>query len=156
MKTMTSAEFRLQVAKGKIRVNGGARRVERETIIMCEFAKYMKLSWPNILWKSDWLSGVKMGKKNAGRASMLSSGRGWPDVFIAACRGGKGGLWVEVKREGVVIVKQDGELVADKHIGEQADMIRRLRSAGYAAQFACGLDALVDAVEQYLQSPWQL
>ena len=76
--------------------------------------------------------------------------RAWPDLFIAEPRNGKAGLFLELKRLGTRIYRQDGELVADVHIREQARALKVLRDKGYVANFAIGFDDAVEQIRQYL------
>ena len=75
---------------------------------------------------------------------------GWPDLFIAAPRGSFHGLFIELKRDGASPFKKTGELRADKHINKQADVLTRLRVAGYAAEFAVGFDAAKRLIDDYM------
>jgi hypothetical protein len=86
------------------------------------------------------------------------NGRGWPDFFLAwptfypANTAVVGGLFLELKREGTRIKKQNGRW-ANTHIEEQADTLERLREAGYAAEFAVGLDHAIEIIQSYLHPP---
>lgn len=84
----------------------------------------------------------------------MQSGRSWPDLFIAHPSRGYHGLFIELKKEGTTIVvtkgNRKGRLSADKHIQEQAAMLKRLNSLGYYANFGVGYDHTIDIIEWYL------
>ncbi len=98
---------------------------------------------------------MKQKRQNGGR-------RGWPDMFIAEPKVGKDregraigmnyyGLFLELKREGTTIYKKsDGQIVKDKHIREQAEMLDALRKRNYMAEFACGFDEAKRIIDAYL------
>ncbi|MDR6794196.1 hypothetical protein J2X12_003475 [Pseudarthrobacter oxydans] len=59
-------------------------------------------------------------------------------------------LAIELKREGVVIYKQDGTLRKDEHLSEQTAMLEKLRDKGYKAEFCIGFDQARKLIDQYL------
>lgn len=78
--------------------------------------------------------------------------------------GNQHGLYIELKKEGENIFAQrnlndpnklslDGKVYADKHIREQADVLYRLRQAGYCAEFAVGFDEATGIIADYLGKP---
>lgn len=117
--------------------------------------KYISHQYPSVMFNSD-MSGVKLTKGQAIRASKLRSSRGFPDLVIYEPKyqgvqiSFSGCLFIELKREGVKITKKDGTLVADTHIREQAAVIQELRERGYVAEFACGFDEAKQIIDKYL------
>lgn len=78
--------------------------------------------------------------------------------------GDQHGLYIELKKDGENIYAQrklddlsklslDGRVYADKHIREQADVLYKLRRAGYCAEFAIGYDQAVNIITDYLGEP---
>ena len=74
------------------------------------------------------------------------------------------GLYLELKKEGENIYAQrklddpskkslDGKVYADKHLKEQADVLYKLRQAGYCAEFAIGYDHAISIITDYLGEP---
>lgn len=74
------------------------------------------------------------------------------------------GLYLEIKKEGENIFAQknldnpdklslDGKIYVDKHVREQADVLYKLRRAGYCAEFAIGYDQAVNIITDYLGEP---
>jgi len=131
-----------------------------ELELQAQVADYLRLQYPNVLFHSDFGSGIKLTPGQAMRQKRLQGGRrSWPDMFIARpklwlnedekpcyCHG----LFIELKRPGVTIYKKDGNLVANKHIREQAETLDDLRCAGYQAEFACGFDEAKKIIDEYL------
>lgn len=131
-----------------------------ELELQAQVADYLRLQHPDVLFHSDFGSGIKLTKGQAVKQKRLQGGRrAWPDMFIAqpaqrsceypdACY--KFGLFLELKRPGVKIYKKNGELVANEHIREQARMLEELRERGYMAEFACGFDEAKKIIDEYL------
>lgn len=133
----------------------------REIDLQQQVADYIRLQYPNVIFHSDFGSGIKLTMGQAIKQKRLNGGRrSWPDMFIAetviverndGAYEGLSGLFVELKREGTRIYKKDGKLVSDEHIREQFDMLEQLRRRGYAAEFACGFEEAVDLIDSYLK-----
>lgn len=115
-------------------------------------AQWLCLQYPSVLFHFD-LSGLWTPSHKARNLYGRLNSRAWPDLFIAAARGPYHGLFIEIKREGVVLYKQDGTLRAVTHHYEQAEMLRRLQEAGYSATFAVGFDEVTNAIRTYLSLP---
>lgn len=123
-------------------------------------AQYLQISYPDVLYRFDLAADMKLTPGQARRHKELHPRRGWPDLFIAEpaprCIDGSwnyeyNGLFLELKREGTTIYKKsDGQLVKDKHIREQAEMLDKLRRRGYMAEFACGFDEAKRIIDAYL------
>ena len=103
----------------------------------------------------------------AAKHKRLHPERGYPDLFIAkpkeikvktALGGGYslvetnplGGLYLEIKKDGEKLTKKDGSW-RTPHIAEQAEMLERLRRAGYKAEFGVGLDECKQIIDEYLR-----
>lgn len=144
-----------------------------ELELQAQVADYLRLQYPDVLFHSDFGSGIKLTMGQAIKQKRLQGGRrSWPDMFIAEpknvkaeCKvitdGGvieearfleqKYGLFIELKKEGTRIFKKDGTLVSDAHICEQFDMLEQLRRRGYIAEFACGFDEAKKIIDEYLK-----
>ena len=148
-----------------------------EAQLQVQVADYLRVFYPNVLFHSDYGSGVKLTMSQAVMQKRQNGGRrSWPDIFIAkthytdegvykasleheksesdllwACvKAYKHGLFIELKREGTKIYKKDGTLVADEHIREQFDLLESLRKEGYVAEFACGFEEAKKIIDDYL------
>lgn len=111
---------------------------------------YIRLQYKDVIFNSDVGSGMKLTKAQAGKAKMMRSGRGHPDLFIAEPKREFNGLFIELKAEGVVVFNKDGSLRAGGHLKEQYEMIKRLRMKGYCAQFTIGFDETKLLIDTYL------
>ena len=148
-----------------------------ELELQAQVADYLRLQYPNVLFHSDFGSGIKLTPGQAMRQKRLQGGRrSWPDMFIAEPKvrhttdGEWGiklgwaqlddgtdyyammfaGLMIELKKAGTRIYRKDGRLVSDAHIREQFDMLEQLRQRGYMAEFACGFDEAKEIIDRYL------
>lgn len=143
-----------------------------ELELQAQVADYLRLQYPDVLFHSDFGSGIKLTMGQAIKQKRLQGGRrSWPDMFIAEPKNVKAeckvitdgdvieeahfleqkyGLFIELKKEGTRIFKKDGTLVSDAHICEQFDMLEQLRQRGYVAEFACGFDEAKKIIDRYL------
>lgn len=141
-----------------------------ELELQAQVADYLRLQYPDVIFHSDFGSGIKLTMGQAIKQKRLNGGRrAWPDMFLAEPMARKidlskdspfdkatklvmyAGLFIELKREGTRIFKKDGKLVADEHIREQFDMLHDLRAKGYAAEFACGFDEAKKLIDDYMK-----
>ena len=141
-----------------------------ELELQAQVADYIRLQYPTVIFHSDFGSGIKLTMGQAIKQKRLNGGRrAWPDMFIAEPMARKidlskdspfdkatklvmyAGLFIELKREGTRIFKQDGKLVADEHIREQFDMLADLRQRGYAAEFGIGFEATKKLIDDYMK-----
>ena len=86
--------------------------------------------------------------------------RGYPDLFIARsgeivfgpCNDRKlvYGLYIEIKKDGEKLTKKDGSW-RTPHIAEQAEMLERLRQAGYRAEFGVGFSECKQIIDEHLR-----
>lgn len=130
------------------------RRVQKfnsEANIHQNVADYLKLQYPSVLFHTDFAAGIKMTMGQAVKNKRLQSGRGWPDLFIAAPRQGMHGFGLELKKDGVVVLRKDGSRSTEKHITEQFEMLDRLKREGYAGVIAAGFEQAKYAIDKYLQ-----
>lgn len=121
-----------------------------ESELQVAVARYIRLRYPEVIFHSDFGSGIKLTKGQAIKQKRQNGGlRGWPDMFIAEGRGKHRGLFIELKKDKTRIKKKNGEW-ASEHIAEQAQLLSRLRGRDYEAQFAVGFDEAVDIIDGYL------
>lgn len=138
----------------------------KESDLQIMVADYLRLQYPDVLFHSDFGSGVKLTPVQAMIQKRQNGGkRAWPDMFIAEPMPVKGapdgimgvkrneqyhfGLFIELKREGTRLTKKDGSW-ASEHIAEQAEMLERLIFRGYKAEFAVGFDEAKRIIDEYL------
>jgi hypothetical protein len=128
-----------------------------ELDIQIQVADYLRLRYPNVLFHSDYGSGLRLTPGQAVKQKRLQGGRrAWPDLFLAESKVDLidmikySGLFLELKRPDVKIYKKNGEIVANEHIREQAALLEELRQRGYIAEFACGFDEAKKIIDEYL------
>ncbi len=122
-----------------------------EGMIQEQVARYVAIKYPDALFHSDFGSGAHLSRLQAIKQKRQNAGRrGFPDFQICEPIGKWNGLFIEIKKDGTRIVKRNGELVANDHIKEQADMIEALRSRGYYADFGIGFDACKTIIDAYM------
>lgn len=127
-------------------------------------ANYLVRQYPDVMFHSDFGSGIKLTPGQAKKQKRQNGGRrAWPDMFIAgtSCfielwdKGkvvpvyDKLGLFLELKKEGTRLKKKNGEW-ATEHIAEQAKVLRELRMCGYCAEFAVGFEEAKKIIDEYL------
>jgi hypothetical protein len=139
----------------------------KESDLQVQVADYLRLRHPDVLFHSDFGSGIKLTPGQAVKQKRQNGGRrAWPDLFIAepktetAIHPGFGfgggaknaiyhGLFIELKKEGARIRKKNGEW-ASEHIAEQAEVLLELRNKGYQADFAVGFNEAIKLIDEYL------
>ena len=119
---------------------------EQTHIAIC---KYIKLQYPNILFSSE-SSGLRVTISQAKRLKAMRSCSGLPDIMIFEPRRSYYGLFLEVKKEGSVVFKKDGDIRSDKHLKEQEEILFQLQQKGYFAQFVIGFDEAKSIIDYYL------
>lgn len=123
-----------------------------EEKIHMALCRYIALRYKRALFNSD-LSGVPLTKGQAKTASKMRSNAGFPDLMIFDPRGKYHGFFLELKKSGTIVYKQDGSFTIDKHINEQKAVIDRLRAMGYYAEFGIGFDDAKKKVDEYMSLP---
>lgn len=111
---------------------------------------YLKLAYPKAIFNTD-MSGLKLTKGQAIGAKKLRSSNGFPDLVIYEQRRGFNALFLELKRNGVVIHLRNGNMTSDAHIQEQATMHKALKDRGYYADFAVGFDEAKKLIDWYFE-----
>ena len=130
-----------------------------EAELQANVALCIRMQYPDVLFHSDFGSGIKLKPWQAKAQKIQNGGRrAWPDMFIAEPRprcidgGWKyewNGLFIELKREGTRLKKKNGEWATD-HIAEQALVLEQLREKGYRAEFAVGYREAIQLIDDYL------
>lgn len=131
----------------------------RESDLQIMVADYIRMKYPDVLFHSDFGSGIKLTMGQAAKQKRQNGGRrAWPDMFIAhsapRCVDGCWdydwyGLFIELKKDGTRLKKKNGEWISP-HIAEQAEVIEKLKERGYYATFACGFEEAKEVIDSYL------
>jgi hypothetical protein len=132
-----------------------------EESLQRQVCTYIKLQFPQVIFRSDYASGLHLTIAQATTHKSLQSGRSWPDLFIYMPRKVEGkqyaGLALELKKDNTSIKqkigKNKGQLVANPHIREQYYMLQELNKLGYWADFAIGFDDAVAKIDHYMGKP---
>lgn len=121
-----------------------------ESDLQVMVADYLRLQYPNVLFHSDFGSGIKLTKGQAIKQKRQNGGmRGYPDMVILEPRKSFAGLFLELKKEGTRLKKKDGTW-ATEHIAEQAKYLQALRDRRYEAHFAVGFEQAKEIIDSYL------
>lgn len=121
---------------------------QTEFLEQVRFVQWFKLQYKNVILNGS-LGGLKLPIGQAVKAKRMGSLRAFPDLFIAKPTKQYAGLFIELKKTGERLTKEDGTY-ASEHIKEQADMLNRLSAIGYKAVFAIGYDEAVRITKAYL------
>lgn len=128
---------------------------KHEESIQKAVCRYIRLKYPQVIFRSDYASGIKLTRNQAVQHASMQSGRGFPDLFIyhKSASGKWYGLALELKRDGETVYLKNGTrkglLTTDVHIQEQAAMLQGLRRQGFYADFAVGYTAAIDIIDKY-------
>ena len=114
---------------------------------------YLRKNYPDVLFRTDFSSGMKMSPGQAAKHKKFQKGRAWPDLFIAESNTLASGLFLEIKAENVIVFKKNGEIRQNKHLIEQDKMLEELSKKGYRARFAIGYDQAIFEIQEYLGEP---
>lgn len=139
--------------------------IKKEEILHLKVCDYLRKNYPDVLFRTDFSSGMKMTPGQAAKHKKFQKSRAWPDLFIA--KSGlvrfkddnndliflRNGMFLELKAEGTKLYKKNGEMVANKHYQEQAEMLKKLREEHYCAEFAIGYEDAITQITNYLGKP---
>lgn len=121
-----------------------------EAELQKQVAIYIRMQYPDVIFHSDFGSGVKLTPWQAKMQKMQNGGRrAWPDLFLAEPVGKHHGLFVELKKEGTRLKKKNGDW-ASEHIAEQDVVLSELNDKGYKAEFAIGFEQALNLIDDYL------
>ena len=127
--------------------------IQKEEILHLKVCDYLRKNYPNVLFRTDFSSGMKMTPGQAAKHKKFQKSRAWPDLFIAESNILASGLFFEIKAENVIVFKKNGEIRQNKHLIEQDKMLKELRNKGYYARFAVGYDQAIQIITNYLGEP---
>ena len=126
---------------------------KEETKLSYLIAEYLELQYPDIIFRFDIASNLKM---TIGQAKLIKDKfkhkRGFPDLTIfQPSTDGFHGLFLELKKDRNSLYKKNGQLRKNKHILEQLEVIKKMNSLGYYANFSCGFDETKMIIDIYLK-----
>ena len=127
--------------------------IKKEEEIHLRVCDYLRKNYPDVIFRTDFSSGMKMSPGQAAKHKKFQKGRAWPDLFIAESNNFASGLFLEIKAEDVITFKKNGKIRKNKHLIEQDKMLKELRKKGYRARFAIGYNQAIFEIQQYLGEP---
>ena len=116
--------------------------------------QYLQAQYPGVIFRWDYSAGMPLTLMQGVRMKKLQGkySKGFPDltIFRQIERNNirYGALFIELKA--VNIYKKDGTLKKNEHYEEQFEVHKKLRKAGYFAEFACGFDEAKKIIDWYL------
>lgn len=123
--------------------------MNKEESLHSGLCRWLRMQYRGVIFNSD-MSGVRLHRGLQGKVARLRSHKGQPDITIYEMKHGFGGLLLELKAEGTRILLKDGSMTKDKHIREQAEILKQLQNRGYLANFAVGIDESMAVINWYL------
>ena len=127
--------------------------IKKEEEIHLRVCDYLRKNYPDVIFRTDFSSGMKMTPGQAAKHKKFQKSRAWPDLFIAESNNFASGLFLEIKAENVIVFKKNGKIRRNKHLIEQDKMLKELRKKGYRARFAIGYNQAIFEIQQYLGEP---
>lgn len=115
-----------------------------EKLLAKRISNYLQTTYPNTIFRFDLSADMKLSIGQATRNKELHGifNRGYPDLFIAKCMNGFGGLYVELKAT--------NKLTKSKHTDEQSIIHQQLTLSGYKVAFTFGYDDTKRVIDEYL------
>jgi hypothetical protein len=147
--------FKLKRSPSSVRYTPKA--VKHEEALQKQVCHWLKLNYPNIIFRSDYASDLNLTQNQARTHANLQSGRSFPDLFIYSAQRGYHGMALELKTEGTIVILKRGDkkghLTSDPHIREQFFLLKQLRSEGYWTNFGIGFDDCIELIQWYFGTP---
>lgn len=140
-------------------------KLNSEENLHLQATDYLRRQYPGVIFRTDFAAGIKMTMGQAIKHASLQESKSYPDLFIAKPTKGYSGLFLELKKDGVKLIRDKdarailkGETKLRKagdwfndHIESQAFMLLRLGQAGYYCTFAVGFDDAKQVIDWYLR-----
>lgn len=146
------------------------KKLPREKGVHSQTAVYLRLQYPDVIFRTDYAAGMKLTAGQAAVHKSLQSDRSYPDLYVAEARHGYHGLYIELKRDRSEIMNKNGlykkkivqvykkiggkkvRVSSYDHIDEQRKMLDRLNKKGYKAVFGCGFFEIKNIIDEYLKT----
>ena len=109
-----------------------------EERLQTEVINWIKEKHPSVRYCAS-LGGIYTGPRQAIKAKRTGYSRGFPDLQICEARGGKFGLFIEIKT------------IKGRATEAQKEWIEDLNLRGYHAEICKGLPLVIKCIENYLQ-----
>jgi len=142
------------------------KKGKKEEKIQLAFCDNVKIKFPDVIFSCDLSSGMNFPMHIAARNKRMRSSRSHTDFFMAEPRGEYKGFFLELKKDAgevyckdgvtfkkkIIKIKKGGIVVEEyDHIASQWEMILKLRSKGYYADFGLGYDDCMKKLTDHLK-----
>lgn len=143
--------------------NAGVRYIPKkkktELAIQVRVCNYLRKNYPHVVFHSDYGANADLSEHQKKINKSLQSRYKFPDLTIFAASRGFCGLALELKKEGTAIVLKigpnKGKLTTDEHVRLQAVTLRKLKEAGWYANFAIGYEQSIKFIDWYFENEQQ-
>ena len=119
-----------------------------EEQVHLQVCAYIRAKYPKVMFNTD-LSGIRLTMGLAKKVKNMRSNKGFPDLVIYEPKQGWKACFIELKKDGIRLLKRDGSFV-NEHIEYQNKVIEALKERGYYATFAIGFDDAKYIIDKYL------
>jgi len=117
-----------------------------ESLLTKRVAFYIRRAYPKIPFRVDIAADMPLPPRLRGRLGEIHGAKwtkGHPDLFLMSCRGGYGGLYLELK--------DVAKVPNTEHTRIQAEYHKHLRKQGYRVAFSCGYEQSIDFIDEYMK-----
>lgn len=128
----------------------GEKIIVPESSVHYQVARYLKIQYPKVLFHSDGAGELMTEPMRIRQAKVNIPEFRFPDLQILEPKNGLHGMFLELKKDGFKLQKNNGDWV-NNHILEQAITLQKLRMKGYYAEFAIGFDEAKIKIDHYLK-----
>lgn len=127
--------------------------------IQVKVCNYLRKNYPDVIFHSDYAANADLSEHQKKVNKSLQSRYAFPDLMIFEPRGEYIGLALELKREGATVVLKigpnKGQLTSNEHIQNQAVTLRKLKKAGWWANFSIGYEQTIKIIDRYFGNDQQ-
>ncbi len=128
-----------------------------ENDVQMQVITWLKQTYPNVLFKCDGTTGMKMSIGMAMKQKRLGGIiKDFPDFCLYKINKLYSGLFLEIKRPEIKIYQENGEYYKNEHHIAQSAMLARLTNEGYAASFGIGYEHCKTLIEAYLNDDYEV
>lgn len=114
-------------------------------------ADYLKIQYPKVFFISE-SSGLRVSQGLAAKLKRTRSNHVHLDLYILEPKSGYHGLILELKAKDIYKKKKPLELLANDHVADQAETIKKLNRKGYKASFAITFADAKKQIDEYLNA----
>ena len=108
-----------------------------EEKLQAEVVRYIQLQYPKAKYCAS-LGGIYTGPRQASKSKRTGYQRGFPDLQICEARGGRFGLFIELKT------------LKGRATKVQMEWIDALTERGYHAEICKGIDEIIKCIDDYM------